>query len=280
MPLTSQSHKPITREPLWARPFTYTHEFLPLAASAVQQRQSVNIEGNADFAVTGISVMADDLAAKLRFEVTPLAESFQFLPLYLANLGSGRRPFKFNPPIVLRRNCIFTGIADDRQTIAAANNIRIGYHGLKLYQNPLLPARRYDLGKPFTYIANFTSDDGGQGPVAANGVAIANLRVDGDSDFEVLKITIVSDGPCTFRPQSAGDVYWFQQELRSELFGGSTIETPDPSSGEYPFELPQPYVIPAGGFLATFVTDVSGFANRIQVAYTGVRLYPGGGYPR
>jgi hypothetical protein len=127
-------------------------------------------------------------------------------------------------------------------------------------------------------VANFTANDGGPGAIAAGSTQIFTLRADGDSDFEVQKITVVSDGPCTVQIQSDND-NWFVAALRSELLGGSNIETTAGTfSGERPFILPAPRLITGAGYITSTVANLDAVnANRVQVTYWGVRLYPAGG---
>lgn len=277
---TGQPYRPVARQVQWGKYFAFQHAFTGatiLASGARGSRVVLQMPGDFDFYVMKISCLADNYAVKVRHEITSVSEGFETVPVYLSNFGTGRLPLQINPAWILPRNSIFTLIADDRQLIAGTNNVRVVYHGAKVSPFPLVPARRYHRAKQYIYPANFTADDDGTGALTASSQQIFTRRIDGEADFEVQKITIVSDGACQFNVQSDSD-NWFSTDLRSELFGGTTIETPPfGASGEYPFILPAPRIVSAGGYLATTVTDLSVATNRVQILYHGVRLYPAGG---
>ena len=116
--------------------------------------------------------------------------------------------------------------------------------------------------------------------IPAGQVGVFTLRFDGDSDFDVRKITLVSDAPITFQVQSDDD-NWFQRPIRSELLGGSQIEVPGGTgifSGELPFMLPHPRFVTKAAYLNVTVSNLDVVnSNRVQVAFWGTRLFPGGG---
>ena len=282
---TNQPARPIFRDAVLSKYFAYlldaSTDTTILASGAVGRRILLQMNGEGDFAWMKTAALYDNGAAKVRFENTPTGVQFWSVPTYLTHLGSGKLPLIMNPPIYLRRNSVLAAVLDDRQLVAATNNVRIALHGLKLYDSPLLPPRQYQGLKFYRYVLNFTADDGGPGAVAASATSWQTIRTDGDSDFEIYKITLASDGPCTIQIQSDSD-YWFSTQLRSELLGGSVIEhAPDASgigaTGDFPFILPAPRIVTGGGYIAANVTDASGGANRIMVTFDGARLYPAGG---
>ena len=285
---TNQPARPIFRDAVLAKYFGYlfdaSSDTTILASGAVGRRILLQMSGEGDFAWMKTAALYDNGAAKVRFENTPTGEQFWSVPTYLTHLGSGKLPLIMNPPIYLRRNSVLAAVLDDRQLVAATNNVRIALHGLKLYDRPLLPPRQYAGIKFYRYVLNFTADDGGPGAVTASGTTWQTVRTDGDSDFEIYKMTLASDGPFLIQVQSDSD-YWFSTQLRSELLGGSVIEhAPGPSgvgaTGDFPFILPSARIVTSGGYIAANVTDASGGSNRIMVTFDGARLYPAGGIGR
>lgn len=271
---------PIQRPALTSRYFAYLHAFDPLAASAVGSRDDFVVSAEADFEIMKIAVLANNYGAKIRLEATPQSESYTSVPIFLSALA-GRKPLILDPGLRLRRNSVVTAILDDRQTTAASQSIFIAYHGRKVGDHPYLPPRVYHFAKPYWYVANFTANDGGSGALAANGTGAASIRTDGDSDFEVRKILCVSDAEFACQVESQGGDLWFNEFMRSELLSGSLIETPPVNvpyfAGEYPFELPAPRVIQGANYITVHVEERGSAANRIQVIFYGVRLYPAGG---
>lgn len=261
--------------------FVYRHT-ITLPAGQIGARDLIGIDGESDFELRKIAVLADNRGVGFQMILTPLQEAFQSLPSFLSHYGSGQRPFIVNPALVLRRSSQFSGVFDDRRLIQVGDNeITIAYHGAKVYSTPIVLPRQYELAKPYLpYLAKFTGADGSTA-VPALGTSTFNIRTDSDSDFEVQKITICSDGPVLIQVTTDQD-NWFRNPLPGELLGAQNIETvagggPDGFSGEYPFVLPAPRFVTAAAYISTEITDLSGAANRVEVGYHGVRLYPAGG---
>lgn len=268
--------RPIHIPAIFNKFFGYHFEFAPLASGTIAGRDLVTIEGGADFFIFASAIVADNWGAKIRLETTPTSESWLNIPLFLSHFGSGQRPTIFLPPIRLPRNAVVTLIADDRQLAAADNNIRLLLIGAKQYAEALYRPRTYLGMKRYIYQANLTADDGGPGTIAASAQGIQTIRLDGDSDFKVEKITLTSDTGITVQIQSDGD-NWFNEEVRAELLGVSLPERPGPFSGEYPFILPAPRFVSAAGTITVFVTNREAVATRVQIAFHGIRLFPPGG---
>lgn len=290
---TGQPFGNYTRRPQITKFFTYVHRFVPgttvgWIAGATNIRDQFQIDGDADFHVMKQAVLAFDAAGVLRFgdtlafEVSPVSEAFNFAETFIANYGTGRLPNQMGRfPLILPRNAIFTAKASNRNNAALITTILVAHFGAKVYRNPYLGARHYLQQKPYTYIANFTPFDGGQGQIPAGGTAIFPIRTDGASDFDVLKLTVVADAPVELQIRSDDD-NWFLRPLRSELLGGSGIETLGAPgftmSGELPFMMPVPRLINAAGYINVQATNTDA-VNPIdcQVGIWGQRCYPGGG---
>lgn len=280
---TNQPHgRIINRAAVFGKFYTYQHIFNPFtsAATGTIARQTWTAEGNvAAFHVMRMACLADNLGDKALLTMSPLGEQWMFDPMYLSHFGSGQFPFNLPTPVVIRRNNIVTCVVTDTKLVAADNTIRLASFGAKMYDTPLIPPRRYANAKPWWYTANFTAQDSGQGALAANASKTYVVRVDADSDFEVEKLSVVSDAPVLIQIQTDADD-WFDQPIRSELLGGSQIELivpPQDPSGWHPFVLPVPRLITGAGYIRTLVSNTVAAANRCEIQYHGKRLYPAGG---
>lgn len=283
------------RQPQNAKFFVYEHQIIPgtttgWVANATGIRDTFQIDGDALFAVMkqsvlsfttdaqgGVQPVLDDTA---QFEVSPVSEAYNFTETFLSNYGSGRFPNALQAPILLPRSAVYTLIASNRSGVGPPT-IRFAHHGAKVYQNAFLGRRLYSQVKPFTYTGNFTAfGTSPGGTIAASGTAQYTLRVDGDSDFDVRRITIVSEAPITVQIRTDDD-NWFIRPLRSELLGGSLITTPGAQStvsGELPFFLTVPRLVSAAAYINITATNTDTTnAIQAQVVLWGNRLYPAGG---
>lgn len=292
---TGQPFGRYVRRPQITKFFTYLHQFVPGVTvgwlpNAQAIRDSFQVDGDADFHIMKQAVLAFDDngtlvgADRLAFEVSPVSESFNFSEQFVASFGSGRFPNMMGRfPLILPRNAVFTCKASQGSIAVgeAAPTILIAHFGAKVYRNPYLASKVYLQQKPYTYIANFTAFDGGEGQIAAASTAIRTVRTDGASDFDTLKVTVVADAPVTIQIRTDED-NWFLRPIRSELLGASGITAlGGPGftwSGELPFLMTVPKLITAAGYINVQVTNLDA-VNPIncQVALWGQRLYPAGG---
>ena len=292
---TGQPFGRYVRRPQITKFFTYLHQFVPgttvgWVAGALNIRDQFQVDGDADFHIMKQAVLALDAngtlvgADRLAFEVSPVSESFNFSEQFVASFGSGRLPNKMGRfPLILPRNAVFTCKASQGSIAVGevAPTILIAHFGAKVYRNPYLSAKTYLQQKPYTYVANFTAFDGGVGQIAAASTAIATVRTDGASDFDVLKVTVVADAAVTIQVRT-DENNWFLRPIRSELLGGSPIiALGGPTftwSGELPFDMTVPKLITAAGYINVQVTNLDA-VNPIncQVGFWGQRLYPAGG---
>lgn len=277
-----------TREADYSKFFTFLHQFNPLLVGAVGAIDQFQVDGDADFWINKMAVLSFDAVGTRRgttlsFQVSPVSEAYNFVETFTSNFGSGRFPNQFPPgsPIVLPRNAIFTALASDRDLVPIQTTLLVAHHGGKVYGRPIVQPRKYRQRKPYLYTASFTSFGSPTDktiPAGQNGVI--TLRTDGDSDFDVRKITLVSDAPVLVQLESDDD-RWFQRPIRGELIGGSLIEVPGAAgtfAGELPFMLPHPRFITKAGYVNFNVTNLDQVnPNRVQITLWGTRLYPGGG---
>jgi len=278
---TFQPGREVKRKAQYGKFFGYFTQALPLAASA-QGFRGANFTSDGKylaFAVQKITCLADNLGAKGLAVIQPSGEQFSADPMFLTHYGQGQFPSIVHPAWVIRANNILTLVLDDRQLVPAPNNIRLAYFGQKIQKHPIVGPMRYNAAKKFTYPANFTANDSGQGPLAPNQVRSYTITVDADSDFEVQGITICSDAAVAIQVQTDAD-NWFDTDCRSELLGGSPIEIivpPLDPSGSHPFILPAPRWIMGAGYIKVTATNTVAANNRCEVQFHGVRMYPAGG---
>lgn len=278
------------RKPQDSEFFTHIHQFIPgtttgWTTGAVNIRDSFNIDGDSDFDVIKQAILGFDEAGlesrgdTLAFEVSPVSEGFNFSETYVSQYGTGPRPNQLRAGMRLPRSGIFTALASNRAPLL--DTLLIAHFGAKKYVRPFLNQRVYRQQKGYTYPATFASwASSGPGQLAAGATAITTLRTDGDSDFDVQSLTVVSGAPVLVQIMT-DERRWFQRAIRSELLGGSGIlnaGTLGYVSGEYPFFLPVPRLIYGAGYINVQVTNTD-VVNPIdcQVAFRGTRLYPAGG---
>lgn len=279
---TGQPPRDIRRQAQYGKFFVHTHAFTPFtsAAAGTTAQTSFTVDGQTvGFALMRIAVLADNLGDKILLTATPNGEQFSFDPHYLTHFGGGQFPLNISPAWLLRKNGILKAVITDTKLVPGNNNVRIAYFGQKVYDRPLIGPRRYHAAKHWFYPANFTAQDSGRGALIANETRSYTVRIDSDSDFEIQKLSVASDGPVTVQVQTDADD-WFESALRSELLGGSLIEipvAPIDASGWHPFILPAPRLIIDAGYIKVTVTNQVAAVNRCEVQFHGTRLYPAGG---
>lgn len=268
----------VRRPDIRGKYYCHTASFETLASGAIDSRDSFMVSGEGiGFEILKLAALASNYGAKVNFELTPQGQKLSNVPFFLSHLGTGRLPMVLSPGLFLPRATTLVVSADDRQLVNAAQNVWLAFHGRKVYPEPIYPRREFRGYVPYRYLGNFTNDNGGAGPIAANGTLYLNIPTDGGADFEVRSLTIVSDAPITLQIATEGD-NWFQEPVRSELFGGSLIEIAvNGGSGEYPFLLPAPRFVPGAEPITVYVADQGGVSNRVQIALNGNKLYPAGG---
>lgn len=280
MPPATAQFALVTR-PRFRRFFGVVHQFLPLAASARSVEDTQTIDGQADFRIYRRTFTAPDGQAKVVFR-TGTGRVMMDTPVFLSGaLGSGQFPLTLpqHGQIVPRANT-FTMTAWDRQTVPSAQNVRVLHIGEKVYDRPIEPAKAYVRVVAYQYTANFTADENGSGPIAANGVLDFAVRISGDADFDVYGFSIVADSPdLTVQIEVSGrNEEWFSRPCHGHLLGATAINAAIPSGGT-PFRLPHPLRVRAAGSINVRCADLSGSTNRVQVIFYGLWCEPGGGIP-
>lgn len=258
--------------------YAMVHDFLPLGAGALRTADILNVDGQGDFVVIRLAAIYQDGQAKVQFQISD-DKLLQEVPYFISGIGSGALPTILPAPLVVPGGGSYACLADDRQVVAATNNIRILSIGYKRFARPFQSARRYARAVPHRLIANFTANDGGAGTVAANGSGAELVPIPSTWDFEIHKIVLLADGDFTLEVRTTGkNLNWFNQAAHAGLLGATAIMGGGVTSGSYPFLLPVPCLVPATGGIEVVVADLGTIpgagANRIQVMFVGLKLDP------
>jgi hypothetical protein len=295
VPSTSQTgpfRLPATHE----KYFAYLHRFQtgapsgPLVPGDIGRRDSLTIDGDADFKLKRVALWEEALNAQganvgpamddtITFELTPLSEAVTFPKVFLSGLGNGQLPTPIRPPYLLKRNAVWTAVADARSPIVyATQTILVAHHGAKCYPQVIRPEKLYARARMFCYTMSFTAFDAFQngGVIGAGATVIGSVRSDGDSDFVVQRLVVLSDTPVQFQIQTDND-QWSHVPMRFDLVGGTAIQAPGVGtnlSGWYPFELPaERFIGPAQTITAVVSNLDPNVATRCQLQFWGTRFY-------
>lgn len=257
--------------------FGVIHQLLPLAASAVQINDDVPLDGQADFLSFGRAATFTDGQAKVRFERVP-GRYDASAPYFISSLGSGRFPLYYPQPLLIPRGTTYRMWADDREVVAANNNLRVLHIGQKVFDTPFESAKLYTWVEPDRLVADFTAQNP-IGALTALGTLQFALQVSSEFDFDISKVVVLSDGPITVDIETTGKALkWFNRSIHSFLLGGSAFNAGE-LSGQWPFRLPSPVLVPASGVILVTVTDLSNAANRVQIMFDGLKMAPARGMP-
>lgn len=273
----SMSVGPYKRQARRREFFGLVHQWTPLAASAVQTPDDIAIDGQSDVLVHARAAIYTDGQARVRFERVPgrMESTVEF---DVSALGSGLFPKYLPTPQLISRGSIYRALASDRQTVVAANTIRILHLAQKVYDSPFEPGKMFHGTEPFAYVADFTTQ--GIGAIAASGSLMFATPIDSEADFDVYQVSIIADFDATIEIETSGKALkWFSEPCHIGLLGASNPNAAI-SSGARPFRLPSPVMVAAGGTILTTVNNLNTVnANRVQVIYEGVKLSPPGGVP-
>lgn len=129
---------------IWAQtadPFTYVAEFLPLASLA-QVNFDNNIQNDSDFLLVSVSAVVTDATGQAIVAFFPATISWldqgagrqlQSRPEHVSNVfGTAQLPYYLPVPKLIDRGSTFTTQLTSLDT-ANARNVRISYHGFKLF---------------------------------------------------------------------------------------------------------------------------------------------------
>lgn len=173
----------------------------------------------------------------------------------------GFLPFIWPLPYKIPAATTFTVSAADFSGLSY--NMYTSFHGSK-HRSGIAPwDRKWRAKIPFVYPLT------GVSPyivaIAANGSASASIPTDNDAHFIVQKITGTRTGPCLVTIKDGDrDRQWMDSAVHFDNLVGN---------GHFPNILPSPRFIPRGAVVAYTFTDLSGFANTVEINLEGVKLY-------
>ena len=269
-----------TRRPRTREFFGLVHQILPLGSGAVQSTDAIQVDGQSDFISWGRAATYQDGQIKIRFERVP-GRYDASRPYFISGLGSGRFPNYYAQPLTIVRGTTYTLWADDRRLVAGTTNIRVLHIGQKSFDRPFEAARLYTWAEPDRLIADFTAQDP-IGAIASGDSLQYPVLVSSEYDFDIQKIVVLLDGPCLIDIETTGKALrWFNRACHSDLLGASGYNAAA-VSGEWPFRLPSPVMVPASGVILVTVTDLTvspTYPNRVQVMFDGIKLAPARGLP-
>jgi hypothetical protein len=275
---------------LWKTFYGVSHQFaagertVALTAGQVGAKDVVVLDGSWDFvAVARAAIWSPVTGDQGKVMMKVNRKDLFDAPRYLGTVGTGRYPQYLPLPLVLHGGADFSAVVDDRQIVPAALTVRLLHFGYTVEKSPVQDARWYSEAEPWSYMADFTAEGPTGAAIAANGAMSLPIVIDPDSDNQVYKLSIISDGECKIQVKNASrHQNWFNPAsgVHNFLLGGTTFGA-DPPVGAWPFVLPEsvPEFVTNKGALMITVADTSAATNRVQVIVDGRKLKPAGGLP-
>lgn len=259
--------------------FGLVHQLLPLSSGLTQINDDINVDGQSDFLSWGRAATFGSGEAKVRFERVP-GKYDASSPYFIAGLGSGRFPLYYPQPLLIARGSTYRMWADDRQIVAGDNNLRVLHIGQKVFDTPFESAKMYSYAEPDRLLADFTAQQTvGALPAVLNSSLQFPVFVSSEFDFDIAKVIVLSDGPITIDIETTGKALrWFNRAVHSNLLGGSDFNSPE-LAGQWPFRLPSPVLVPAGGVILVTVVNLTALSNRVQIMFDGTKMMPARGFP-
>jgi len=103
-----------------------------------------------------------------------------------------------------------------------------------------------------------------------------NVRIDSDSNFKFLSTLFVATSPQIYIKMQDDSIgrYLTKKGTDIQAIGGRSL-TGTTENLFLPFRWPKPYIIRAGTNLALQISDYSGSANTLRLAYHGSKIQPG-----
>lgn len=273
---------------LWKTFYGVTHQFasgektVALTAGQLNVSDTVVMGGSVPFVIVArAGIWSPATAEQGKIRVKANRKDLFSDACFLATFGTGRYPQYLPKELVLDGGADFVVTLDDRQTVTTAITARFLHYGYLRHNEPVQAARFYSEAEPWRYVADFTAEGPNAAAVTASGSISLPINIDQDGDFQVYKVTLVSDG--AFKVQISNsdrhqDWFW-PGPVHAQLLGGVSFGG-DPSAGAWPFRLPEsvPEFVSAGSSLKVAVSDISAATNRVQVIFDGRKLKPAGGF--
>lgn len=137
-----------------------------------------------------------------------------------------------------------------RDLSGAPNAIRFAFGGAKLYHKsaPQDDVRKFLGQKRLLTYPFFMTPDGGAFTLAAGGVSQQFASISSDFDFEIYKINSISDENFTYDIRHRGDTLSNNAQVHNLVATGT---------GEFPYVLPQPFVVKRNERLTLNFTNLS-----------------------
>ena len=269
---------------MYADFYIYTAEALALGASTGILART-NIDTDADFSLMMQTATTIDRRVRIFQTETSTGRSLQDVPAALsACFGDGRRPFRLPTAKTLKQGSSLATLIQDES--ALLNQVRLAFHGAKVFAQPPFALGSYTAREPFTYTAPFVPvalDPTGIGAIPAGGTGIYNVRIQNDADFEIEKLAITHDIAIPVGSDTVATI-----ELRDESYGRRFSDRPIPveslgasreldplgTPGHWPYVLPVTKLLRAGSLLSCTVRNLD-LANALamRIAFFGAKLY-------
>ena len=263
--------------------FVYSAQALALGASG-QTLQRTNISEQADFEIVSQVATAIDRRARVSVQDSGSGRQWHDSPVALgAWFGDGRRPFHLPVSKIVKRGSVLQSTIVDES--AAANQIRLGWIGAKLFARPPFPRPEYVAREAFTLTAPFVAaavDPAGQGTIAANGTGIFNFRFQDDADFEIRKLAILYDLAIPATQDTVATILLKDESAQYQLMdrpipveslGGCRFVDAQPAAF-FPFVLRTPKLMQKGSVLSIQVNNQDAVnALTMRVSIHGAKLY-------
>lgn len=262
--------------------FIYSAEVLA-AAGLSNTAARTNIDADADFEIYAQTATAIDRRARVTQVETSSGRQMQDGPNPLTGaFGDGRHPFQFPVAKVLKRGSTFISNIIDES--GAGNQIRLAYHGAKVFPRWPFPRPEYVARELFNYVVPFVAvatDPFGVGTIAVGGVGIYTVRVQQDADFELRRWTITHDQAIPAASDSvatmmlsdeSAQVQLMDRPIPVESLGGTIFSDVDPSAND-PYVLRVPKLIRAGNVLTVTVRNLCAAPLALRMVLWGAKCY-------
>jgi hypothetical protein len=262
--------------------FIYSAEALALAGGG-QNAVRLNIDADADFEIYAQTASAISRLVRVTQNETSSGRQAQDGPVPLTGgFGDGRHPFHYPVAKILKRGSTFISTIVDESGVA--NQVRLAYHGAKVFPRWPFPRPEYVAREPFSYVVPFVAtavDPFGVGTIAGGGVGIYTVRIQEDADFELRKwcitvdtaIPAASDSVATMMlSDESAQVQLMDRPIPIENLGGTIFSDASPSAN-FPYVLRIPKLIRAGNVLTVAVNNLAVGALTLRMVLYGAKCY-------
>jgi hypothetical protein len=262
--------------------FIYSAEVLAAAGLSTTVART-NIDADADFECYAQSSTQISRLARVTQTESSSGRQMQDGPNPLTGAFSdGRHLFSFPVAKVFKRgSTLISNIVDES---GAGNQVRLAYHGAKVFPRWPFPRPEYVARELFSYTVPFVAvatDPFGVGTIAVGGVGIYTVRIQEDADFEIRKWTITHDQAIPAASDSvalmmlsdeSANVQLMDRPIPVESLGGAIFSDAD-FSANYPYTLRVPKLIRAGNVLTVTVRNLCAAPLALRMVLWGAKCY-------